>query len=575
VDAASSLQTRASPLFPPGVAQVFRIEFATRVATTADQPMTSFAVDGTLTLIGLHGSPEVVVRGELAGTLSTQAGQPGTGSAGVTDDTSLTAAARQPFVLQFGADGSFQGARGAPGMPALVGRMWSALGEYLQVRRAGANRTWQVREADASGAYVARYEQRGDRLAKSKLRYELVTAKMLTSYDVVSSAAEFEIDGDGGLISLSLRETTRANLGAGPFPGFEATTSLALRRTRADDARGSLVTAIEARSHTVALRQAAHEDDPGVRDRARIGGLDVAEALSRLRLFERPSLDHDDQLRASRAFVALTALLRQDPSALVAVRANLATGGPLTNSLLAALRDASTPETQSLLAEMTRSGAPLDPEQRLEAARSLSRVPTPTADTVAALASLRSDPDVGTQATYGLGSALHRLMTQDPTLADEAREALVHQLADASAPGAQAAVLTALGNAGDPATLDAIRPYLASDAASVRAAAAQAVRRIAGAEVDQILAALCMDRSPDVRFSAVDAIGERESSAMLADALSRLVIIESQYQVRARAVNILAQWLPDLPALAKVLDAVASRDPNADLRRVASHALGR
>jgi HEAT repeat protein len=202
-------------------------------------------------------------------------------------------------------------------------------------------------------------------------------------------------------------------------------------------------------------------------------------------------------------------------------------------------------------------------------------VASPTAATVEALESLRSDPDVGVQATFGLGSALHRLADQDPALAAETRTALTDQLARATAPGQQAAVLTALGNAGDPATLDTIRAYLTSDSDKVRAAAAQALRRITGADADQLLATLCTDPSGDVRLSAVDAAGERMVSAVLANTLAALVVGEPLYQVRAKVVNILAQWSRDAPSAAAALAIVASRDPNADLRSVAHGALTR
>lgn len=567
---------RAPPLFPAGIEQIYRIEYATRVMTRTGQPMTSFTLDGALKLVRLSTSPAVIVRGELAGTVSVQAGQPGQagGPAQGADAAALAAAVRRPFVLEFGVDGSFRGARGEPGAPAFVGRLWSALGEYLQVLRNGANREWQMRETDASGGYVARYEQQAPGvLAKSKLRYETVIAKTLTSYDVISSSSDFEFDGEGRLAALVLSETMKASLGSGPFPGFEATTTLGMHRTSIRSAAGQLVAWLEELARTVPLKESAREDDERARARALIGGLSVAEALSRLKLFETPAAAHEDRMRAGRAFVALTALLRQDPSTLGAVRANLEKKGPLTTSLLAALRDASTPEAQELLAEMSASGSPLDPEQRLEAARALSLVPSPTAETVEALKSMRSDPDVGAQATYGLGSALHSLAEQDPMLAGETRTALTDQLAGAKTAGEQATVLTALGNGGDPTTLDRIREYQTSDSASVRAAVAQALRRIADAEADQILAALCMDPSADVRFSAVDAIGERAFSEVLANALSTLVAGEPQYQARAKAVNILAQWLPDAPGIAAALAIVASQDPNPDLRKVANGAL--
>ena len=120
-------------------------------------------------------------------------------------------------------------------------------------------------------------------------------------------------------------------------------------------------------------------------------------------------------------------------------------GGPLTITLLAALRDAGTPEAQALLVEMSRPGSPLPPEQRFEATRALSLVATPTADTVAALRELRGDPEVAAQATYGLGSALHRLDVQDPGLAAQVRTDLLNQLAATRSPGEQSLVLPGRG----------------------------------------------------------------------------------------------------------------------------------
>src|SRR6185295_8607347 len=155
----------------------------------------------------------------------------------------------------------------------------------------------------------------------------------------------------------------------------------------------------------------------------------------RLQPLARAGSSRAERERAGRAFVSFTALLRQDPGALGAAAANLRQAGPLTTTLLAALRDAGSPEAQALLAEMSRSGSPLTPEQRFEATRALSLVATPTAETVETLRALRADPEVAAQATYGLGSALHRLDAQDPALASEVRGDLLGQLAAARTPG--------------------------------------------------------------------------------------------------------------------------------------------
>lgn len=574
------------PLFPVGVEQGYRLEYKTRVATTSNQPITNLALAGALRLVCLAASPSMIVRGEFAGTLVVDsAGAPnsggkggGTGAGTGAGEAALAEAARLPFLLEFGVDGSFRRVRGAAGTPALVGRLWGALGEYLQLMRPGSTRAWETNENDASGRYVARYEEpRAGRVSKAKLRYETLTAKTLASYDVVSSSMDFGLDARGWLESFLAAETTKANLGSGvgAFAGFEAATAIELRRTDARSGVARLAAWLADSARTVPLLQSPREENQRMRDRSLIGGLTLAEALSGLEPFEGPHAKRDDRARASRAFVALAALVRQDPGALVAVRARLEKKGPLTEALLAALRDAGTPEAQELLAEMSGAGSALDAEQRLEATRSLSRVARPTPETVAALKALRSDPDVGGQATFGLGSALHRLDQQDPALAGEVRSALTEQLAAARSPGEQAAVLTALGNAGDDATLDVIRTYVTSDEATVRGAAAQALRRIGGAEPDGILTTLSTDPSADVRFSAVDAMAERPFSAPLASALSSMVVKESAYPVRAKALNLLAQWSPSGPTVAEALNVVASRDPNADLRDVARRALAK
>ncbi|HEY7373772.1 MAG TPA: HEAT repeat domain-containing protein [Polyangia bacterium] len=567
------------PLCPVGVRQRYEIDYATRVVTTAGQPLTGFALEGSLELTGLAAAPAQLVRGQFTGTLTAQAG--GAGAEG----DALAEAARRPFLLAFGADGSFQGARGEPGLPAFVGRLWSALGEYLQLRHGAAGAAdWQLEESDAAGRYLAAYAQTGRQtVSKKKLRYTATAAQAVSSYEVRASAAGFELDADGRLASLGAGESLRARVGDGngPVPGFESTTTLDLRRASVDAVPSLLASWLADSARAVALRGAAHADSQRARDRALIDGLTVAEALSRLQpLAERAGqkdgtggASREARGRAGRAFAAFTALLRQDPAALAAAEANLRKGGPLTTTLLAALRDAGSPEAQALLAEMSRPGSPLAPEQRFEATRALSLVATPTADTVETLRALRGDPEVAAQATYGLGSALHRLDAQDPALAAEVRGDLLGQLAAAHTPGERSMVLTALGNAGDPATLDAIAGYQQSDDAAVRAAVAQAVRRIDGPQADAMLASLCADPAASVRLAAVSAADQRPASAALTGAVSALALGEPEFRVRARAVNLLAQWSPGPPAVADTLATVASRDPSPDLRNVATGAL--
>jgi hypothetical protein len=576
--AAAAAGGTAPPLFPVGVRQRYEIDYATRVVTTAGQPLAGFALEGSLELTGLSAAPTRLVRGQFAGTLNAQAG--GAGAAG--DGEGMAQAAQHPFLLAFAADGTFQGARGEPGLPPFVGRLWSALGEYLQLRRGAAGATdWQLEESDAAGRYLARYQSTAAgagavAIVKKKLRYTSTATQAVSSYEVRSAASGFELDADGRLASLGVGESLRARVGSqsGPVPGFESTTTLDLRRSATETVPSLLASWLAEGARAAALRGGPGVDQRA-RDRALIDGMDVAEALSRMLPLGKIESSREERERAGRAFVAFTALVRQDPDALAAAEANLRKGGPLTITLLAALRDAGSPEAQALLAEMSGRGSPLAPEQRFEATRALSLVATPTAATVEALRGLRADPEVAAQATYGLGSALHRLEVQDPALASEVRGDLLDQLGAARTAGARSLVLTALGNAGDPATLSAIAAFQQSDDAAVRAAVAQALRRIEGPQADAMIASLCQDSAASVRLSAVSAADQRPASAALTAAVSALALGEPEFKVRAKAVNLLAQQLAGAPGVADTLSVVASRDPSADLRNVASGALAK
>jgi hypothetical protein len=570
-EAADGLVVR--PLFPAGTEQSYRIAYQTKVGTTSGQALTGFSVAGSLSLVGLMDSPARLVRGAFTGTISTvgQAGAP------APEPDALAAAARRPFALEFGRDGRFLGARVEPGVPSFVARLWTALGEYLQVLRAGDGQQWQTEESDAAGRYVADYERHGaESLGKRKLRYS-ATAQA-TSYEVQASSAEIGLDDEGRLAAYVLAETLRARAGRGarnPLPDFESESTLDLTRTAVGAPADRLSELLADNARAVPVSQIQRGESQQARDRSLIGGFDLAEALSEIAPFAKAGGSREDRTRAGRAFVALVALVREDAQALAAVRANLQQAGPLTTTLLAALRDAGSPEAQRMLVEMASAGSPLAAAQRLEASRALSLVAAPDADTVQALRALRADSNLAAQASYGLGSALHRLEGQDPALAAEVRTDLVNQLAMAQSPADKALALGALGNAGDPATLDAIGANEDSADPSVRAAVAQAVRRIPGSGADQTLATLCQDGTPAVRFSAVQAIGERASSPALITAVSALAVDESDLRVRAGAVNDLARWAPGAPAADEALTTVASRDPNADLRTVAANALAK
>lgn len=557
--------------FPVGMEQVYDLSYENRVVTATEQEVSAFAISGPIKIMALSEQPNPLIRFEFAGNLVLANGT-GTVADGV---SAIEEAARRPFVIELTPSGLLKMARFEAGVPAFVGRLWTALGEYLQVMRNSVQDEWQSQENDASGRYVAAYNwKEPGLLLKWKRHYTSLTTQTMKSYEVLASEYRFDFDGSSRLRGVAVNEKTKAELGDSAMPSFLSEVKLALRATGAPQLVAQLDDLLTQSQQLGPLVDRQREEDRKARDLAMIGGMTLGEAFVRLGALARQGASKDELKRAERAYVSLTAMLRRDPDALAAVRARLLKEGPLTETLLAALRDSSSPESQRLLVEMTKQDSPLGTEGRMEAARALSMVAEPSADTVGALKEMRTDAILGTQGSYGLGSALHRLQAQDSELAGDVRAFLTEQLSVATTPGEKAVALTALGNAGDPATLDAIRPFTSDADADVRASAVQALRRIPGPDVDQMIARFTTDDSQAVRHSAVDVVSERSASPVLAAAVAKLALNEEDYQTRAKCVNVLAQWLPSDPSIAPSLRAVAENDKNADLRKVAQNALG-
>ena len=553
-------------LFELGTTQEYDLDESSTLTTTAGQAISTIKLRGPIALTALRERPTVLVRAAFSGTASATVRE---GEAG--PDDALSESARRPFVLEFAMDGHFLRALGTAKVLPMIGRAFTAFGESLQLTRGGAGSKWQSTERDAAGTYTAAYEQPDAYdVWKHKTAYESLDGAKGT-YDVLASRADFTLDRGAHLTSFKLGEKLRVTTEG--LPGFFGSTELSLKSTRTYVASADLQRFSEEAAQATPLVTTLRDQQEEARDRERIGGMTPADVFGGVQTFTKPNSSKEEKQKAARAFVAMAAMLRRDPTMLDKVKAHLAAKGSDTSVMLAALRDASTPGAQRVLADMSRASSPLDSANRLEAARSLSRVEKPTAETVQALKQMRSDPVVGTQATYGLGSVLHKLKDSDPVLADDARRALQDELAGAKTPYDLVATLTAFGNAGDATLLREIRDRMTSDDPAVRAAAAMALRRIPGPDADALLATLAADPAESVRYRAVQAIGERTPSPTLADALVPLALTDATFDTRSSAVTVLARWLDDLPVLEGTLRKVAASDPHPDVRNTASAAL--
>jgi hypothetical protein len=136
-------------------------------------------------------------------------------------------------------------------------------------------------------------------------------------------------------------------------------------------------------------------------------------------------------------------------------------------------------------------------------------------------------------------------------------------------------LLGALGNSAGPSVVPVIEEALSDSRASIRAAAARALRLAPGSEIDRLLATIIVsDRDPIVRADAIFAARfRRPLSAPLADALLHTASADVVDYVRSDAVALLRQNPAASPRIFETLTSIADRDTNAGIRRQASEAI--
>jgi HEAT repeat protein len=153
-------------------------------------------------------------------------------------------------------------------------------------------------------------------------------------------------------------------------------------------------------------------------------------------------------------------------------------------------------------------------------ALSMSRHPSP--ELVDGLDRLANDPALHGQALLGLGSAAFRLQRENAPLARQILGLLQRHLDEAHARGsfsAAAVALRAFGNAGHPAMIGALEPYLTATQPLVRAAALRALRRVDTPEAERLLtASAASDRDREVRSAAQATLAGRGAGIPRCDA---------------------------------------------------------
>lgn len=465
-----------------------------------------------------------------------------------------------------------------PAMSTFARGLLKAIPSYAQFARPkAAAREWSTEEADTMGRYTASYRCAFETsCSKRKTGYvELLGgsyARPSAAKVVVSrSGFEYSLASDARLLELSGDETLDVETGGG-LGSMQAVSRIRLERTSAPSSLP--------REQLAALRtelgrlnaERPYGSEHGVRrtnlDRARFGDRRLPDLLAELGRLKKDG----DQRERSRLYVAMTALFRQMPDqarqALTALRS-----GKDADFIIDALGDAGTEEAQSVL--RTALAETRDADRRRRIVRALGHGEA-TDETVQLLVDLFDEHGLGGQARLALGAAAKGLERSDPERAAAVTNTIAATLVSETSPGLTVDGLRALGNAGGRTALPTVLSYLEHEDASIRAAAAQALRFVPGSDVDEVLVRVALeDESSSVRESALDATYYRDMSGTLVKGVAQSAKLDPEPSVRRVAVRSLAKWRRSSPHASDALKWVALNDANQKIREVAREALGR
>lgn len=462
-------------------------------------------------------------------------------------------------------------------MSTFVRGVLKSLPLYAQFVRAEGGASWATHELDTVGRYTGQYSCTApSSCTKQKRGYDEVFAGIGQSATgsktrILSAKLAFGFDDHSRLRSLDAAE--RLEVDADPSHRLERLQADTRLRLSAATARASaappMLAAVEPRGFDV--ERPYETTNSGRRadlDRARIAGRDLRSLLGDL-----ARLKPEDRAARARIHSAMAALFRQNPQQVAEARPLLRSSAQ-ASSVIDALGDAGTaPAQEALRAALAQEN---DVEQRRRIIDALGHAAPPSAETVTVLAGLFQDHSVGGQARLALGASIRNLQDADPERAAQATSLITNRLDSEPSTGYLIDDLRALGNSGHPATLAAVKPFLLSTSPAVRAAAAQALRFVAGPEADALLAGLVLDdESADVRSGALDSAYYRDRSAVLSTAAVQSVKLDTDDVVRRVAVRVLGKWRRELPAAEEALIWVAAHDPNDKIREVAIEALHR
>jgi len=386
------------------------------------------------------------------------------------------------------------------------------------------------------------------------------------------------VDAQGAITRMTLDETLRIDgVALLAAKGLLAKTHFTLANGRALPNASPIAASVLGVGRPVEAPTAVAGHDYWA-DLNRISGRSIKDIVTELGQVRSETSEMGDGRKRdggkrARLYIAASALLRRDPAAIRDVLELIRGRGAEASFMIQALGDAGSEFAATALTDLLKSSQGIEETRSL--LRALGSAREPSADTVAAMRSLFPKKHVGGLARLMVGAMSYSSRDRAPDLSAVAASALVEQLEQETDAMYIAETLRALGNSGALEALAAARKYAGHGSPIVRAAAAQAVRRVDDESADPLLVALMADDVALVRSSALNAALDRSATNTLLASVTKVTKLDADPSVRREGVRVLVDWSARLPTARDILVWVAANDENEKLRALAVEGLQR
>ena len=444
--------------------------------------------------------------------------------------------------------------------------------EAQLVQPAAGGSVWTVEERDGAGAYLAMYAHEGNTIRKRKVKYTYTDGVASATADAVQlhveeSELRFTLSPENTVLAVDGGDRIQMGVPFGNAGKIIAITEIHLSNLhtgRAPEAIGSLARA-GVKSSPIVTHRPDPEEAREQSDERLLNGYTTESLL------QAAAKDGGDSFLTDR----LAALFRRRPDAAAEAESLLRKNGAqkrITNALGAAASLSAIAALRNLTIDQTAPSA-----VRVDAVLALLQMQHPAADAMRIPLDLLDDRDsaVRTAALMTAGGLARTGRAEHPAEAAAIDDALVARFRKAQLAAQLSEVLSALGNSVGPAAMPVIGEALHDTRATVRAAAARALRLAPGADVDRTLSDIMLrDTDPRVRADAIFACRfRRPLSPSLGEALSKAAKSDRVDYVRSDAIALLHQNLNNARGAAETLTWIAENDTNAGVRRQAKEAL--